>query len=820
MPSLLRDVRHGIRSLRTSAGLTLIIVAVLGLGIGATVAMFTVIDATFLRPLRLPEPERLVQIQETSPTSDDIPVSLPDFVDWQRQQRSFESMGYAATFQETLRASGGNELIRVAYASPAFHATYGVKPVAGRLLMPEDEAGGTAPVAVLAYRFWQTHFGGDRAVIGRKFIVDDQVWTIAGVASPFDWNRKADVFVPVTFARSKWGLSMREQHSSSGVTARLKRGVTIEQARSEMKLIAARLAAQYPDSNGGIGVMVAPLRDYIGGSIRHAALLMFGAVALLLLVACANVAGLLLARAAVRERDFAIRIAMGASRLQLVRQLLIESLLLAVASAAAGVAVAALGLAALERIFPAAGNLGGIGLDARVLVFSLAVAMLTAVLFGLAPALQFTRPNVTEAMKVGGRASHGGAPRLRTRKVLVVSQVAVAVILFVGAGLLARSFLEALRTEPGFRPEHVVVASVMPADHKNMDISRNCRLLRDLAEQLGGAPGVLSAGGINSLPFSNADSWGQFYRDDRPIPPADQLPNAMHAAATPGYFRTMGIPLLKGRLFTAADGQMPPTKRDTASLLAYIHSVSLVAVINESMARKFWSGEDPIGKSFRFGPPSLKGPRVTILGVVGNAKQFSLDRPVEPQYFFSADQFLIFEARLVIRTQRDVGGLAAMIRKTVAEYDPDAVVSKVESMETLVDNSLTNRQHNLMLLGLFSGVTLLLAAVGLYAMMAYAVARRTHEIGLRMALGAQSGDVRGMVLRESAWLAAAGIIIGLVTATLGARFVSSMLYGVAATDSLTYAGSALLLLGIMLIAGFIPAWRASRVDPMVALRAE
>jgi hypothetical protein len=282
----------------------------------------------------------------------------------------------------------------------------------------------------------------------------------------------------------------------------------------------------------------------------------------------------------------------------------------------------------------------------------------------------------------------------------------------------------------------------------------------------------------------------------------------------------MGIPLLRGRLFTAADGQMPPVKRDTASLIGYLRSAALVSVINESMARKFWPGEDPIGKAFRFGPPSLKGPRVTILGVVGNAKQLGLDRPVEPQYFFSASQFPILEARLVIRTTRDISGLAAMTRRTVAAYDPDAVVSKVEPMETLIDRSLTNRQNNLMLLGLFSGITLLLAAVGLYATMAYSVARRTQEIGLRMALGARAANVRAMVIRESARLAVAGIAIGLVSAALGARLVSSMLYGVAATDPFTYAGSAVLLFGIMSIAGFIPAWRASRVDPMVALRAE
>ncbi|MDH4180116.1 MAG: ADOP family duplicated permease, partial [Armatimonadota bacterium] len=572
--------------------------------------------------------------------------------------------------------------------------------------------------------------------------------------------------------------------------------------------------------NGGVSAVVVPLREYIGGRIHQPVLLMFGAVGLLLLVACANVAGLLLARAAVRQREIAIRTALGASRLQLIQQLLTESLLLALAGAAAGVAVAWVSLAGLQRIFPATENLGGIGLDTRVLAFAVLAAAVTAVLFGLAPALQFTRPNMVDAIKAGGRGSGGSAARLHARKLLVVSQVALAVMLSIGAGLLMRSLFAALKTDPGFRPEHVVIAPILPPDHKDADLARNSQLLRDVAERLGGVPGVRAAGAVDALPFSNPDSWAQFYRDDRPIPEPGQLPNAMKAAATPGYFRAMGIPLLRGRLFTASDGRMPPLKRDIPSLLAYVRSVELVAVINETMARRFWPGEDPIGKTFRWGPPSLKGPRVKILGIVGDARQFGLDRSAEPQYFFSADQSPIFEARLVVRTTEDATGLAATIREVVAEYEPDAVVTNVDTMETVIGRTLMGRQNNVMLLGLFSGVALLLAALGLYATMAYAVAQRTQEIGVRMALGADAADVRMMVVREGAMLAGAGVVIGLVAALAGARVVSSMLYGVTTTDALTYTGSALLLALVTLVASYIPAWRASRVDPMVALRFE
>jgi putative ABC transport system permease protein len=753
---LLRDVRQGIRSLRQAPGFSLVVLAVLGVGIGANVAMFTVVDAAFLRPLRFPEPERLVQIEETAPSGGTMPVAYPNFVDWEKQSQSFESMGLAGVFEETLKKAGGNERVAVGYVSPGFHGVLGVRAVHGRLLLPADDNPGAPPAAVLAHRFWQSHFGGDPDVVGRTLTVDDQVWTIAGVAAPFEWRQRADVFVPAAFALEKWGLGMREQHGNTGVVARLKAGVGLAQARAEMKRIASRLARQYPDSNGGIDAYVVPLREYIGGGIRQATLLMSGAVALLLLVACANVAGLLLARAAVRQREIAIRIALGAGRGQLIRQLLPESLLLAAGGAAAGMGVARLSLAGLERIFPAVSDLGGIGLDARVLAFSVLAAALTAVLFGLAPAVQLTRPDVIDAIKGGGRASHGGAIRLRTRKLLVAGQSALAVVLCIGAGLLVRSLIEALRTSPGFQPEQVLMAPIMPPDRKDLDLSHNTRLMTEVAERLASVPGVQAVGATDALPFSNPDSWGDFYRDDRPVPEPGKLPNAMRAAVTPGYFPAMGIPLLRGRIFSPADGRMPPLKRDMSSLLKYLQSIEMVAVINQTMARRFWPGEDPVGKSFRFGPPSLKGPRVIIVGVVGDARQRGLDRPVAPQYYFSAEQFPLFEARLVVRTTQDVSGLAPMIRGIVAERQPDAVVARVETMEGLIGRSLAGRRSNVLLLGLFSGITLLLAALGLYATMAYLVAQRTQEIGLRMVLGAGAADDRRMVLREGAVLAGAG----------------------------------------------------------------
>jgi predicted permease len=817
----LRDVRYGVRSLRKTPAWTLLVIAVLAIGIGANVAIFTVVDAAFLRPLDYPEPERLVQMQESPRSGGSMPVAYPNFLDWEKQARSFDAMGIGASYEETLKRAGGNERIRVGYVSPGFHRAYGVKPVLGRAIAPADDTPGAQPVIVLSHRYWQTHFAGSPDALGQTLTIDGRAWTIAGVLGPFLWQRDTDVFAPAAFTVDKYGWGMRENRSRNGVIARLKPGVSVEQARTEMNVIAARLAKQYPGANGGVSAAVTPLREYVGGGVRQPALLMFGAVALLLLIACANVAGLLLARAAVRQREIAIRMALGAGRFALIRQLLTESLMLALAGAAAGVAVAHLSLAGIERIFPAAQNLGGIAIDARVLAFAALAAAVTAVLFGLAPALQLTQPGLVEAIKAGGRGARGGALRARMRKALVVSQVALAVVLSIGAGLLMRSLLAALQTNPGFRPERIVIAEVMPPDNKDMDIARNSQFLREVVERLESAPGVQAAGASDSLPFRNPDNWGQFYRDDRPLPEPGRLPNAAKSTVTPGYFRAMGIPLLRGRLFNAADGRMPPLKRDMASLLAYIRSAELTTVINQTMARRFWPGEDPIGKSFRFGPPSLKGPRVRIVGVVADNRQFRLERPVEPQYFFSADQFPLFgSVCLTVRTTEDAAGLAGTIRGIVAERERDAIVTEVESMQAVIDGTLAGRERNVALLGLFAGVALLLAALGLYATMAYVVAQRTQEIGVRMALGAAASDVRKMVVREGALLAGVGVAIGLAAALAAARVVASMLYGVTATDALTYAGSALLLAAIMLVASYIPARRASRVDPLDALRAE
>ena len=814
----LQDVRYGLRTLGKAQSLTAVIVAVLALGIGANAAMFSVLDAMFLRPLRYPEPERLVRIVETPPSGGDMPVAYPDFLDWAAGSRSFASMGIRGSQPQALRGPEGSERVRVAYVSAGYHETLGVAPEMGRGISADDDRAGAPPMAVLSHTFWMSHFGGDRGVIGRTVTVDDQALTIAGVMSAYSLEQGADLFVPITSGGDKWGYNMRENHSGTGVVARLRAGASVEEARTEMKLIAGRLAKAYPGSNGGVGADVIPLRDYLGGEMRQSAVLMAGAVALLLAIACANVAGLLIARAATRQREMAIRIAMGASRPQLVLQLLTESLLLALGGAALGLGAAWAGIAALPRFFPAVVSLGGIGLDWRVTAFSVLAAGLTAVAFGLAPALQFTRPDIVDAIKAGGRGSRASVMRQGTRRALVVGQVALAAMLVTGAGLLMRSLILARGTSTGFDPSRVAAAQIVAPDRKDADLANNLKLIRDVIERMSAVPGVEAAGAVDNLPFDNPDSFGNFYRDDRPAPAPDQLPSAAKATATAGYFRVMGIPLIKGRFFEESDGRMPPVKRDIPSVLAYLRSVELVAVINETMARRYWPGEDPLGKTFRFGPPSLQGPRVRIIGVAGDARQFGLDRPAEPQYFFFANQFPQLDVRLVVKTSRETPGLAGLIRRAVAEAQPAAVVTSVQPMDALIGKTLGRRRNQLGMLGLFSGIALLLAALGLYATMAFIVAQRTQEIGVRMALGAAASQVRLMVVREAAAMAGIGLAIGLAAAWAAKRAIASMLYGVTGADLLTYAGAALVLLLAMLAASYAPARRASRVDPMVALR--
>ncbi len=816
----LRDLAGGVRSLRRTPGLTLAVVAVLAIGIGANVAMFTVLDAVFLRPLRLREPERLVQIQDSRGPGGTIPISYPNFLDWRREARSFESMDVSAVFDETLKTAEGAERLRVAYVSPGFHGTYGVTPVLGRALTAEDDRPGAPPALVLSHAYWQSRFGGRADALGRRMTFGDQVWTVAGVMEPFRWQRTADVFVPVAFAMQKWGLALRENRSNTGVIARLRAGVSVEAARAEMKLISSQLEKEYPGANAGFTAVVTPLQEFIGGGVRRQVLLMSGAVAMLLLVACGNVAGLLLARAAVRRREMAIRIALGAARLRLVRQLLTESLLLAMAGAAVGLAVARAGITWLRGIVPVAENLGGIGVDGRAAAFAILAAGSTAVLFGLAPALQFTRPNTIDAIKAGGHSARGGALRWRTHKFLVTGQVALAVVLTVGVGLLLRSLLEALTTSPGFQTEHVVAATVVSGGSDAADIARSSWFVRDVTERLEARPGIAAAGAVDALPFGSPDSSAAFFRDDLPLPPPDRIPSALKANVTPGYFRVMGIPLLRGESFRPTAARMPSVKRDMPSMVAYLRSIKLEAVINETMARRYWPGEDPIGKTFRFGPPSLEGPQVKIIGLVSDSRQYGLDRAIEPQFYFSSDQFPLFDTRLVVRTAGDVPDLAAAIRKAVAECQPDAVVVSVDTMDRVVGRTLASRRLSVTVLTSFAGVALLLAALGLYATMSYLVAQRTQEIGVRMALGAARGDVHRMVVREGAVIAGAGVAVGLAAALAGSRVVAGMLYGVTATDAVTYVGSAVLLGLISLLATYLPARRASSVDPMVALRLE
>ena len=640
---------------------------------------------------------------------------------------------------------------------------------------------------------------------------------MVGVLPPFSFYRKADYYAPLSFALDKYGLLHRENHNNLSASARLKPGVSLEQARAQFQTIAAKLAAAFPSENGGMQVPIVPLRQMLSGDSRGTVLMLLGAVGLVLLVACSNVANLLIARASTRQKEIAIRAAIGASRAQIVQQTLIECLVLASAGAIAGLVAARLSTGALLRLFPDAGNTGGIDIDWRVMAFAFGAALFTALLFGLFPALQVTRLSLTDAMKESVKSTGGS----RLRKALIVSEVAVAVVLLVGSGLLMRSLFGLLNVQPGFRTEHLLVARVSIADVEGADISQQVTFFERLLERARVLPGVKSAGTVSFIPLVPDESSDMvFYFEDRPIPPKGQFPDALHRVASPGYFEAMGIPLLKGRLFDASDGRIPPLKRDMETMMAWWRQTEFKVLINETMAKRFWPNQDPIGKSFRPGFPEMKGPRATIIGVVGATRHYGLGSEPGPEFYDSLSMFPNNSHYLVLRTSGEPLSLAQAVRKLVAETDSGAVVTNLRTMEDVVSASVADRKTNVGLLGTFGGLALVLATVGIYGVMAYLVTRRKREIGIRMALGAETSQVMRSVLAEALLLAGIGIVAGTALGFALTRWIASMLYGITAIDAPTYIGVASLLLAATALASWIPARRAMRVDPAVALRGE
>jgi putative ABC transport system permease protein len=804
---LSQDLRYGARVLWKSPTFTLVAVVALALGIGANSAIFSVVNAVLLRPLPYAEPERLVMVWEENAKAGyprDTP-SAGNFIDWREQSQVFEGMAALAEQSFNLTGAGEPERIAGQRVSAGLFPLLGVEPQSGRALLPEEDQPGRDRVVVLSHGLWQRRFGSDPSLVGRSISLNGESYAVAGVMPPgFQFpDRETQLWVPIAFSSEE--AANRGRHYLS-VVARMKHGVTLRQAQGEMDAIAARLREQHPDENRDLGATVTTLHEHVAGEIKPALLVLLGAVGFVLLVACANVANLLLARAAARQKEIAVRVALGASRLRLVRQFLTESVLLGALGGGAGLLLSVWGVGLLKTFIPEdISQAAQVSVDARVLGFTAAVSLLTGLVFGLAPAAQASRFNLNETLKEGGRDSAAGARGNRLRNLLVVTEVALALVLLVGAGLLVNSFLRLRGVDPGFRTDNLLKMTVLPAEQKYPDRARRAVFYTELLNRVKTLPGVQSAAVTTSLPLTaTGDSQG-FSVEGRPDPPGERRPAVVTRVVSPDYFATLGIPVLRGRGF---DDQ-----QDRAGVAPSI-------LINEAMARRYWPGEDPLGKRITMGTPE-SGPWMPVVGVVRDVRQFELESEPKPQVYLSYLQAGIFRPKqLVVRTSVEPRGLAASVRGAVWSVDKDQPVSDISTMEEVVSESLARQRFSVLLLGVFAGLALLLAAVGIYGVMSYTVEQRRHEIGIRMALGAQAGDVLRLAVGQGLKLVLWGVLLGLCAALALTRLMSSLLYGVSATDPATFAAISLLLVCAGLLASYIPARRATKVDPLTALRYE
>jgi putative ABC transport system permease protein len=802
---MLSEFRYAIHSLWKSPRFSMITVLALGIGIGANTAMFSVVYNVLLRPLAYPRADRLVFIQETGlRTGGTSPTAPATYADWRDQQNVFQSIAAAELWGVSLTGSGRPEQIDGLRASASLLDVLKVQPAVGRGFLPDEDH-----VVLLSDSLWQRRFGADRGVIGRTLTVNGSEYRVIGVMPkgfrfpPF-WALKAELWAPLIFepdrAHSRSFRSLR-------VFARMKDGITLQRVSTEMSAIARRLEMAYPQTNSDRGAKVMPLEEAVVGNVRPALLVLLGAVGFLLLIACANVANLLLARASARQREIAVRVAIGASRWRLVRQLLAESFTLSLAGAGLGLLLAAWAVHALTAAIPEASRFTlpryqEVGIGAAVLLFTLGVSAGTAILFGLVPALQFSRPDLNSALKESGRG-WSGPSRGRLRNSLVVAEVAISLMLLSGAGLMVRSLVRLGAIDPGFDARNVLTMTIHVTGSPYDTPEKRNVFYRAVLEKVAAITGVTQASAINHLPLAG-DLWTfSFFVEGRPIPPPQDQPGAVFRVVFPEYFGAMRIPL-RGRDFNERDNENAPR----------------VAVINQTMARRYWPGEDALGKRFRL---DANGPWVTIVGVAKDAEQWEWGSAADPEFYFpyrqnSAD--ISEYITLVLKTAADPQALAGAVERAVWSLDPDAPIADVQTMEQVVNRAVWQPRFSTALLGGFAGLALLLAAIGIYCVISYTVSRRGREIGIQMALGARPADVLLALLSEGARLALAGGALGIAGALLLTRYLSTLLYQMSATDPAVMIIAAAALGIVALAATWLPARRATRVDPAIALRSE
>jgi len=804
LEELWQDLRYGARMLVKKPGFTLIAVITLALGIGANTAIFSVINALLLNPLPFPELDRVVAVWEKGLEVERTETTVANYLDWRAQNRSFEHIAIYRWWAVNMTGIEPPERVTGFLVSPNFLDALGVKPALGRGFQPGEDQPGKDNVAILLHDLWNRRFGGDRNIIGRTVALNGAPCTIIGVMPPeFDYPRGAEVLTPLVITPEL--ARNRENHAYLSV-GRLKQSVSLAQARRDLETIDARLEQEYPATNKGRGARVYPLLDDTVRPYRTSLLMLTGAVGFVLLIACANVANLLLVRAAGRRREMAIRAALGANRWRVTRQLLAESIALALISGAVGVLLALWGIALLRSAMGVQAQYisgwNNLGIDVAALGFTLGLSALTGVLFGLAPVAQVSVLGLNEALKEGGKGTTGD--RLQSlRNLLVIVEVALSLTLLIGAGLLMKNFWRLLHANPGFNPTSVLTMRLTLTAAKYNDLTQPASFARELDRRVAALPGIESVGLVNHIPLAGSNSSGSFLIEGAPEPPPGQRYSGRFRACTPDYFRTLGITLKTGRGFTAQDNIGAP----------------LVVIINETLERRYWPNGDAIGKRIRFIGPPEQSPWMQIVGVVNDVKHL-LDETVTPEYYLPFNQLPVRSLYVAARTKTDPLALASAIRNEVLAIDKGQPVSEVRTMEQVRSQSVTLYSFSSALLGIFAAIALTLAAVGIYGVMSYAVTQRTREIGLRLALGAQASDALRLVIGRGMKLTLIGVTVGLVASLALTRLMKNLLIGVTATDPLTFAAIALLLMAVGLLACWIPARRATKVDPLIALKAE
>jgi len=819
--TLWQDIKYGARMLLKNPGVTIIVIIALALGIGANTAIFSVVNSVLLRPLPYEEPERLVFLNEMSPVLDEMSISYPNFTDWRNHNQTFEKMAVHNRGSYNLTGAGDAERIVTGQVSADLFAVLRVNAAHGRVFTNDEDKPGATPVVVLSHGLWQRRFGGQSSILNQAITLNSKSYTVIGIMpETFLYPSRVEMWVPVGQLSDQPSWQSRGNHPGLYAVARLKPGVTFEQAQADMNNIAVNLEKQYPDTNTSNRVRMRPLMEIFVVDVRRTLWIIFAVVGAVLLIACANIANLLLARATARRKEMAIRTAVGASRWRIARQLLTESILVSMIGGAIGLFLAYWGVQLILYMSPTAiPRSREIGLDWLVLIFTVGVSFVTGILFGLIPAIQAGEVDVNETLKETGRSTTG---RSWLRSALVVGEVATTLVVLIFAGLMIRSFYKLQQVNPGFSHDRLTSFSVSLPEKKYPNEEARGSFYTRLLENIRALPGVESAAAASGLPLGNNGWQTSFVIDGQPVPPRDQIPLMEACLVTPDYFKAMNIPVLRGRVFTDRDDRSHLAGRDLSKMTEGERSIAAMnsIVIDEDFAKRYWPNEDAVGKRVRLGTEA-DAPKLEVLGVVGRVKMESLNQNSDRvQGYFPFNQTPSDDMTVIIKGASDPNQLISAARNAVREIDPDQPIYSPRTMNEIRAESVQGERLTLTLLSLFAGIALVLAIVGIYGVMSYSVTQRTHEIGIRMAVGARPRDVFKMILGHGMKLALIGVGIGLLAAYFVTGLMVTMLFGVEPTDATTFAGITAILIAVALLACYLPGRRATKVEPTVSLRYE